>query len=113
VQRAQADVRPSQPDRRGRGQHRYIEEQAHHIEQHRQLQQVHVVAIRDAHGVGHGRRFAQLEIDAPDLAAPHGADAHDGDEQQHQAGEAGEGEYGVEDRGVVHEWDSSRGNEES
>ena len=78
VQNAQRDVRPRNFHAQRRGARGDVHEQAHDIEQHWQLQQVHVVAVWNAHCWWHLGRLTELEIRRYDLATPAGADARGG-----------------------------------
>lgn len=102
VQHPQADIRPGCHEHGRRGAARDIDEHAGNVEQHRQLQQVHVVAVGQADVRWHADGFTVLEIVGHHLAAESGTKARNGDEQQDKAGPERQDKQRLKDVGVGH-----------
>src|SRR5580704_17543919 len=84
VNNTQSDVGPRNIDSEARRSSRHIQNHTNHIEEQRQLKQVHVVPVWNADIGWDRRRLSVLEILRTDLAAPNRPNSHEWDFQQHQ-----------------------------
>src|SRR5580698_11523086 len=102
VNDAQCDISPGSRDGQTRGASGDIQDHANYIEEHRHLEQVHVVPVRNTDIGWHRRGLPILEVIRPNLTTAHRTNPHEWNEQQDQEGPSGERKYGMKHFEVPH-----------